>query len=123
MSIFVSNNGDITLYNGDTGNIIFSGLPKDKAYTCYFSVNNDETGAILLEKTATEFNQNSGSARVTIDKNTSNNLPVGEWSYSFKMCYGGTENTMLPAIKLINGVVQPQTPSGFTVLDKRVEGE
>lgn len=122
MSIFVSNNGDITLYNGDTGNIIFSGLPKDRNYTCYFSVNNDETGAILKEKIAADFNILSGSARVTIDETFSNSLPIGEWSYSFKMCYDNSENTFIPTIQVINGKVVRKNPPAFIVLDRRAEG-
>ena len=122
MSIYADSNRNVILYKGDTGNLIFSGLPKDKAYTCYFSINNDENGAILLEKEATEFNQQSGSARVTIDETTSNSLPVGEWSYSLKMCYGTTENTVFPTINVTGGIIIQQTPPTFTVLDKRVEG-
>ena len=123
MSIFKDDNLNITMYQGDTGNLIFTGLPKGNTYYGYFSINNDETGAIIAEKQADEYNYTSGSAKVIIDENFSNSLPVGEWTYSFKVCtLGGTENTVIPILKVVNGKVEKKNPPAFIVLDKRAEG-
>lgn len=123
MSIFKDDNLNITMYQGDTGTLIFTGLPKGNTYSGYFSINNDETGAILNEKQADEYNYSAGSAKVIINEDFSNALPIGEWTYSFKVCTsGGTENTVIPIIKEENGKIIKKNPPAFVVLDKRAEG-
>lgn len=122
MAIKVDSENNCTMYRGDTDNLVFSGLPTDKLYSVYFAINNEETGKILKEIIANEFNIISGSASFSFDEDFSNSLPVGEWTYSLKLCYGTSENTVIPALREINGAVVKDPSPMFTVLDMRVEG-
>ena len=121
MSLVIDNTMAITMYKGDTGNILFEGLPTDREYTGWFAVNDDDTGRVLFEKQST-YNKSEGTAIASITED--DDIPVGEWSYTFKLCYAldGIENTVLPYLDVVDGVTVQQTPPMFIVLDKRAEG-
>lgn len=121
MSIFATGQ-NIYMRQGDTGNITFSGLPKDKNYEVYLSVYNPDENTILKELLAASFTQATGVAIFTFDEDFSNSLPVGDWIYGLKICADGSEDTVLPQTSIVNGkLVQSASPT-FTVDYKIVEG-
>jgi hypothetical protein len=122
MTLF-SNNKDLWLYKGDTGNVSFGGLPKDKLYTAFFSIFDEDAERIIKEIPAKVYNQVEGTADFVIDKITSDELPIGDFTYALKICANGSEDTIIPETALENGVyVQKPAPS-FSVYAKRVEGD
>jgi len=124
MSIFVSSTQkEILLRKGDTGNIYFTSIPKDKAYNVYLSIYDPDNDKILKEIQATEFVQAVGQAYFGIDENFSNSLPVGEWVYYLKICADGSEDTIIPRIYTEDGEIIVESAPKFTVLNKGVEGD
>lgn len=114
---------NLWMYKGDTGNIVFSGLPKDQSYTVYLSIFDADNDRILTEITATNYDQVNGTATFIINEDTSNLLKVGTFTYALKGCYGGSEDTWIPETKLENGAYIPQDAPSFEVKAKRVEGQ
>lgn len=124
MSIFGTNeNKSIYMRQGDTGNIIISGIPKDKAYSVYMSIYNLDENTIIAEKLATTFTQSTGIAIFTYDETFSNALPVGDWAWGLKICAAdGSEDTLVPRTTIVNGKIVPGTYPAFTVDYKVTEG-
>lgn len=56
MSIKIDNNGTIILYQGDSGNIVVSGLDDSKNYTVYFAIL-DEKGNLVGNELQTTTNK------------------------------------------------------------------
>lgn len=124
MAIFNSTTTkEILLRKGDTGNIYFTSIPKDKAYNIYLSIYDADSDKIIKELQATTFVQAAGQAYFAIDEDTSNSLPVGEWVYYLKICADGTEDTIIPRIYTENGEIVVESAPKFTVLNKGVEGD
>ncbi len=125
MAIYSSTNTkEILLRKGDTGNIYFEGLPKDKAYSVYMSIYNPENNKIINEFQATTYTQASGEAYFGVNEETSNSFPVGEWEYFLKICANGSEDTILPRIYTNeDGEIIVENAPKFTVLEKGVEGD
>lgn len=120
----LSSGQDIYLRQGDTGNVTFSGIPKDKAYSVYLSVYNPDTNTIIQEIEATSFVQATGVALFTIGENESNALPVGEWEYGLKICANGSEDTVLPRSYIDDeGELVNEPAPKFTVDYKYIEGD
>ena len=120
----LSSGQNIYLRQGDTGNVTFSGIPKDKAYTVYLSVYNPDTNAIIQEIEHTSFTQATGVVLFTLDEDTSNSLPVGDWTYGLKICAGGSEDTILPRSYVNDaGELVHESAPQFTVDYKYVEGD
>lgn len=119
----LSSGQNIYLRQGDTGNITFNGIPKDKAYTVYLSVYNPDTNAIIKEIQHTTFTQATGTVLFQLDEDASNSLPVGEWTYGLKICASGSEDTILPRTYVDDsGALIQEAPPQFTVDYKYVEG-
>ena len=121
MSVFATGQ-NIYLRQGDTGNIVFSGLPSDKAYGVYLSVYNPDNDTILKELEAANFAQATGIATFTFDEDFSNSLPVGDWTYGLKICANGSEDTVLPRAYIEDGELIKEAAPTFTVDSKYVEG-
>ncbi|MCQ2957297.1 MAG: hypothetical protein MJ180_00170 [Candidatus Gastranaerophilales bacterium] len=123
MAIFATEQ-DIYIRQGDTGNVVFTGLPKDKSYLVYQSVYNPETNKIIKEIQATQFDQTTGEALFLYDETLSNSLRVGEWEYGLKICASdGSEDTVLPETQIVDGAIVNSPAPKFTVDYKYVEGE
>lgn len=122
MSVFATGQ-NIYLRQGDTGNIVFSGLPTDKAYTVYLSVYNPDNDTILKEVEAAGFAQGTGVATFTFNEDFSNGLPVGDWTYGLKICANGSEDTVLPRAYIEDGELIKEAAPTFTVDSKYVEGD
>ena len=120
----LSSGQNIYLRQGDTGNITFNGIPKDKAYTVYLSVYNPDTETIISEIEHTTFVQAQGQVLFKIDENTSNALPVGDWVYGLKICApDGSEDTILPRAYVDDaGELIKESAPQFTVDYKYIEG-
>ena len=114
---------NLFIRKGDTGNVVYRGLPTDKNYTVYHSIYDPDTYKILGEIPGT-FTQATGAVVFSFDTDYTDNLPVGEWEYGLKICAGGTEDTILPrAYTNDNGELVREPAPMFTVWDKVVEGE
>lgn len=121
MAMYAANQ-DIYIRQGDTGNMVFTGLPKDKAYDVYFSVYNPDENTIIAQLKAYQFTQSTGIAVFLIDEDFSNALPVGDWSWGLKVCKDGMEDTIVPKTYFENGkIIQGKYPA-FTVDYKVAEG-
>ena len=115
-------NQDIYIRQGDTGNMVFTGLPRDKAYDVYFSIYNPDENTIIKELKADQFTQSTGIAAFVYDEDFSNSIPVGGWSWALKICKDGMEDTVVPRTYIENGkIMQGKIPT-FTVDNKVVEG-
>lgn len=115
---------EIVLRQGDTGNIYFTSIPKDKNYNVYLAVFDPDANKILKEVQATSFVQAAGEAYFGINETVSNSLPVGEWQYYVKICADGSEDTILPRIyKNDDGDIVVENAPKFTVLNKGAEGD
>jgi len=115
---------NIYMRQGDTGNITFSKIPQDKDYSVFIALYNPDTNVVVQEIEATDFVQSTGVALFAINETVSNSLPVGEWVYGVKICGpDGSEDTILPRARIIDGeIVKDEFPQ-FTVDYKVVEGE
>ena len=122
MAIYAVNK-DIYMRQGDTGNITFSNLPKDKSYNVFISIYNPDTNKIVKEMGATSFTQSTGLALFTIGEDVSNSLPVGEWVYGLKICADGSEDTILPRAYVQDEQLMFEEFPKFTVDYKVVEGD
>lgn len=122
MAIY-SSGQNIYLRQGDTGNITYKGLPKDKSYNVYLSVYNPDTNIILRELQAASFTQSTGVAIFTFNEDFSNSLPVGEWEYGLKICAGGSEDTILPQTTIEDGEIVKYPAPSFVVDNKVTEGD
>ena len=96
MTILSTGEKSLYIKQGDTGNLYFRGLPKDKAYDVYFSIYDPDNYTIIKETQANVFAQAAGEAYFAIDEDFSNALPVGDWVYGLKICFNGSEDTILP---------------------------
>ena len=122
MAIYAVNK-DIYMRQGDTGNITFSSLPKDKSYNVFLSLYNPDTNVIIKEIEATSFTQSTGVALFAIGEDVSNSLPVGDWVYGLKICADGSEDTILPRAYIADDQLQFEDFPKFTVDYKVVEGD
>lgn len=122
MTVYSGSQKDIYLRKGDTGQIHFSGIPTDKSYSPYMSIYNEESNTIIKEILATNYNQSVGTADIVFDAAISDDLPVGEWVYAFKICADGTEDTLIPETRVVDGVITTYPAPKFTVDYKYVEG-
>lgn len=118
--IRVTENG-IWMRQGDSGNIGFDGLPTDKNYVPYLSLFNEETQKIVKEFTGI-FDQNAGSADFAFIPESTDDVPVGEYTYAFKLCYGQQEDTLIPEVTVEDGTIIEQAAPNFTIAVKRAEG-
>lgn len=123
MTILSTGNKGLYIKQGDTGNVAFRGIPTDKNYNVFLSIYNPETNAILSEIQLV-FTQSTGVALLQINETESNALPVGDWEYGLKICYGGSEDTVLPRAYIDDGgnLVRESAPA-FIVDNKYVEGD
>ena len=124
--IRITENG-IWMRQGDSGNIPFEDLPKDKAYNVYFSIFNEETQKVVKEISG-NFNQSTGEAVIPFAPSATNDVPVGEYTFALKTCYTDTntglvtEDTWIPETTVSDGVVIELPAPTFTLAVKRVEG-
>lgn len=122
MSIAIDAEGTITLYQGDTGEIIVNGLDTEKNYTVYLSVRDKNRNPI-----GDEFRKTSNqrpSVSFFLDSDFTNKLTVPQradyetYYYGIKVCELGafTEDTLFIAGKSYG------ESNRMVVYPKQVEG-
>ena len=98
MSIFIDEKGSITLYQGDTGNIVVSGLDTNNNWDVYFAVQNqnrEPVGSEILVSSA-----GNETVVITIPSSLTDMLTVPAdqdyeiYYYGLKVCNGQTEHTL-----------------------------
>ena len=101
MSIKIDNNGTIILYQGDSGNIVVSGLDDSKNYTVYFAIL-DEKGNLVGNELQTTTNKSDFVVfSLTSDFTDLLKVPKGKsfafYSYGIKVCdiETKTEDTLI----------------------------
>ena len=98
MSIFIDENGSITLYQGDTGNIVISGLDTNNNWNVYFAVQNEKRLPIGTELMASS--AGNESVVITIPSSLTDLLtvPIDQdyeiYYYGLKICSGDIEHTL-----------------------------
>lgn len=101
MSIKIDNNGTIILYQGDSGNIVVSGLDDSKNYTVYFAIL-DEKGNLVGNELQTTTNKSDFVVfSLTSDFTDLLKVPKGKqyalYTYGIKVCdiETKTEDTLI----------------------------
>lgn len=120
--MIIANGKNIEMFQGDTGNLIFSGIPTDKTYSVYMSLYDTGNNKIKFEFQPVTSDTTTGKATFTVSSAVSDTLPVGEWTYAVKICASGSEDTIVPETKLVDGEYVTQDAPYFNVNPKRVEG-
>lgn len=122
MAYIIEPNGNITMTQGDSIEIVINGIPTDKNYKVYFAAQNEERLPIGSEIMVESFNQ--PSVAIKLLGNYTNQFTVNEDSKSQKYYYGiklcsdeaNTEETLLLGDSEIGGL------NTITVYPRKVEG-
>lgn len=121
MAFEIDNNGNITIVQGDTGQLVINGLPTDKNYTVYFAIQDENRNPVGNEL---EVKSNMQSSVVfIIDANLTDLLKVKKdeetatYMYGIKTCTDdGREDTLLIGNSQMGDI------NTITVYPKKVEG-
>lgn len=102
---------DLQTWVGDSGTITIKGLPTDKDdYVLFIEIHGNQD----VIKQYPLNGQSEISIDITVEETES--LGAGQWQYGVKLCQGGTENTLIPNLKI--------GPKALFVVNKKiVEGE
>ncbi|MCM1296028.1 MAG: hypothetical protein NC311_10845 [Muribaculaceae bacterium] len=123
MFIIDEETGDIELIQGDSGDVVISGLPNDKAYIIYFAFIKEDKQLLGEEVSVPCQNQDTVTIHIPASFTDSLTVPAGEdfaeYYYGLKLCTadGLTEETLL-----IGENANPVDFNKVTVYPKRVEG-
>jgi len=96
MSLIVDDEGTISLYQGDSGNLVVSGLDSTKSYTVYLAIQNEERNLIGAEQNVSV--QNSDNVTFVLTPTFTDlltvpkNKPYAIYYYGIKACETGTTN-------------------------------
>lgn len=122
MGYTVQENGDITVTQGDSFELVLNGIPTTQNYKIYFAIQDAERNPIGQE-IMVESNQES-SVVIKVTGNYSNQLTVGDdvkstnYYYGVKMC-SETDNT---EDTLLLGNKQMGEQNIIKVFPRKVEG-
>ena len=101
--LIIDDDGTITLYQGDSGELVISGLDTSKNYTVYFAIQ-DEHRNIIGEELQVSVNNSDNVTFVLTPEFTDllvvpPNRPYKVFYYGIKVCENGTalEDTLLIA--------------------------
>ena len=122
MGYLVNSNGDITITQGDSFELVLNGIPTDQNYKVYFAIQDAERNPVGQE-IMVESNQEAAVA-IKVTGNYSNQLAVEEDSktttyyYGVKLCSetDNTEDTLLIGNKTMGEV------NTIKVYPRKVEG-
>lgn len=118
----VDDNGDITLVQGDSGQLVLNGLPVDKNYTVYCAVQDSNRKPVGFEINVKTNNQPTValffSPSLTDNFTVKKTEDYAEYYYSVKLCYEEDliEDTLLLGNKALG------ENNTITVYPKKVEG-
>ena len=128
MAIYVSQNGDIHLFKGDSGNITFKGIPTDKNYTVYFAISDPDTNITVGNELSVNSNYNNSvtfslSAGYTDQLLLNTDEMFAVYQYGLKLCSGTDEYTVIPKVILNNNDEPTFLPAPSVVVHQKfVEG-
>jgi hypothetical protein len=100
MSLIIDNDGTISLYQGDSGELVVSGLDSEKNYTVCFAIQDANRNIIGEELQVAVTNSNTVTIILTPQYtdllNVPQNKPYEIYFYGIKACEieQGIENTM-----------------------------
>lgn len=122
MAYIVETSGNITLYQGDSIELVINGIPTDQNYKLYFAAQNEERVPIGSEIVVDTLGEESATIKLT--GNYTNLFTVEEDKKSQKYYYGvklcsvtdDTEDTLLLGESVIGGL------NTITVYPRKVEG-
>ena len=122
MASIVETSGNITLYQGDSIELVINGIPTDQNYKLYFAAQNEERVPVGSEIEVDTLGQESATIKLT--GNYTNLFTVEEDKKSQKYYYGvklcsvtdNTEDTLLLGESVIGGL------NTITVYPRKVEG-
>ena len=103
MSLIIDNDGTISLYQGDSGELTVSGLDSDKNYTVYFAIQDINRNLIGEELQVAVSNSDTVTFILTPQYTdlltVAKNKPYEIYFYGIKACEGANniENTMFVA--------------------------
>ena len=103
MSLIIDNDGTISLYQGDSGEIIVSGLDNEKKYTVYFAIQDSERNLVGEELQVAVSNSDTVTFILTPEYTdllkVPKNKPYEIYFYGIKACEleKNIENTMFIA--------------------------
>ena len=122
MAFNIDENGNITLIQGDRGQLVVNGLPTDKEYTVYFAIQ-DENRKPIGGEISVEANKASSVTFKLLGSFTDLLLvkkgeDTATYYYGVKICTadGNTEDTLLLGNSKIGDL------NTITVYPKKVEG-
>ena len=122
MAKIVEANGNITMYQGDSIEIVINGIPTDQNYTVYFAAQDAERNPIGSEISVDSLGE--GSVAIKLTGNYTNLFVVDpevksqNYYYGIKICsvQDDTEDTMLI------GETKIGDKNVITVFPRKVEG-
>ncbi len=103
MSLIIENDGTISIYQGDSGEIVVSGLDKTKSYTVYFAIQDSKRNIIGNELQVSVSKSDTVSFILTSDYTNlltvPQNKPFEVYYYGIKACQPEdlTEDTLFVA--------------------------
>ena len=103
MSLIIDNEGTISLYQGDSGEVVVSGLDTEKSYTVYFAIQNSSRNLIGQELQVGVSNSDSVTFVLTPEYTdlleVPKNKPYEIYFYGIKACESNTskEDTLFVA--------------------------
>jgi len=122
MAFIVDDYGNITLVQGDSGQLTVSGIPDDKSYTVYLAIQDSKRNPVGSE---IHYTTNAGQSSVVFEFTPSltdlltvkRNEDSAEYYYGVKVCDAeGFEDTLIIGDSDIGDV------NTITVYPKKVEG-
>lgn len=103
MSLIIDNDGTISLYQGDSGELVVSGLSNEKNYTVYFAIQDSDRNLVGEELQVAVTNSDTVTFVLTPEYTdllkVAKNKPYEIYFYGIKACENESniENTMFIA--------------------------
>ena len=124
MSLIIDNEGTISLYQGDSGEVVVSGLDNDKNYTVYFAIQDADRNLIGQELQVAVTNSSTVTFILTSEYTdllkVPKNKPFEIYFYGIKACENDSliENTLFVADDTLGDlnriIVYPRKVKGFS---------
>lgn len=124
MSLIIDNEGTISLYQGDSGEVVVSGLNNDKNYTVYFAIQDADRNLIGQELQVAVTNSSTVTFILTSEYTdllkVPKNKPFEIYFYGIKACENDSliENTLFVADDTFGDlnriIVYPRKVKGFS---------
>lgn len=122
MAFYVNENGDITLVQGDSGNLVIEGISTDANYVIYFAIQDSKRKPVGSELSVNSNMQDTAVIAITASYTdmltVEKNKPFETYYYGLKICNStsGLEDTLVVNDGDIGDL------NTITVYPKKVEG-